>query len=280
MDLGELPAHHRRPVLAVRGREPGQRARQPAAGLEVDLGAGIGGQLAEAPGALARAPGREPLEAEPVGGQPGHGQRGGHRGRSRQRRHPDARRRGRRDQAVAGIADPRGARVGDQQDVLARLQLAQQPGGPARLHRVVVGNHAGPQLYVQAGRQPAQAPGVLGRDEPRPGELGRQPGRRVLRPADGDRGQRQYAGIVLIASRHAAQYPPVHLRAPSHLPIPLHCAAFPRRSFLALGWVRGDKHSPGSAAALWLAGESRRHRAPFDAGTRAPFDAGTVACAR
>jgi hypothetical protein len=176
VDLGEFPAHHRLPVLAVCGRELGQRARQPAGRLEKDLGAAVGGELGEAPGALARAPGRKPLEAEPVGGQPGHGQRGGHRGRPRQRRHPDARGRGRRDQAVARIADPWGARVGDQQDILARLQLAQQRRGPARLHRVVVGNHAGPQFDVQARRQPAQAAGVLGRDDGSSGELGRQPG--------------------------------------------------------------------------------------------------------
>jgi hypothetical protein len=122
--LGQLAAHHRLAVLAVRGRELGQRHRQPAAGLEVDLGAAVRGQFGEAPLALARAPGRETLETEPVGGQPGDGQRGRHRGRAGQRGDPDAGRRRGGHQPVARIADPGHARVGHQQHVLAGLQIA------------------------------------------------------------------------------------------------------------------------------------------------------------
>jgi hypothetical protein len=174
--LGELTAHHGPPVLAVRGRELGQRVRQPAAGLEVDLGAAVTGQFGEAPLAFARPPGRKPLEAEPVGGQPGDGQRGRHRGRPGQGGDPDARRRGRGDQPVARIADPGGARVGYQQDILAGLQVAQQTRGPAGLDRVVVGDDARLQRDVEAGREPAHAAGVLGRDDRGLGEFGRQPG--------------------------------------------------------------------------------------------------------
>jgi len=119
--LGELPAHHGRPVRAVRGGQFGQRHRQPAAGLEEHLRPAVLGQLGEPPGPLARAARRETLEAEPVGGQPGDGQCGGHRRRARQRGHPQAGRGRRRDQPVPGIADSGGARVGDEQDVLARL---------------------------------------------------------------------------------------------------------------------------------------------------------------
>jgi len=66
--LGEFAADHGLPVLAVRGRKLAQRDRQPAARLEVDLGAAIVGQFGEAPLALTGPPGRKPLEAEPVGG--------------------------------------------------------------------------------------------------------------------------------------------------------------------------------------------------------------------
>jgi len=174
--LGELAAGHGLPVGAVRGRELGQRVRQPAAGLEVDLGAAIVGQFGEAPLALTGPPGRKPLEAEPVGRQARDGQRGGHRGRPGQRRDPDARGRGRGDEPVARITDPGGTRVGDEQHILAGLQIVQQAGGPAGLHRVVVRDDARPQLDVQAGREPPHAPGVLGRDDRGPAEFGREPG--------------------------------------------------------------------------------------------------------
>jgi hypothetical protein len=209
VNLGQLTAHHRLAVAAVRGGQLGQRASQPAACLEVDLSAAVGRQLGEAGGTLALAAGREALEAEPVGGQTGHGQRGRHRGRTRQRRHPQARRSRRDDQPVAGITDRRGARVGDEQDVLARLQLVEQAGRPARLDRVVVGHHARLELDVQAGREPAHPPGVLGRDQGGLGELGGQPGRCVFGAADGHRRQRQQAARVSpalrfdpLASRH------------------------------------------------------------------------------
>jgi len=176
MGLGQLAAHDGPAVLAVGGRKLGQRARKPAAGLEVDLGAAVAGQFGEAPVPLALAPGRKPLEAEPVGGQPGDGQRGRHRGRARQRRHPEARRGRGGHQPVTGIADSRGARVGDEQDVLACLQVGEQAGRAARLDRVVVGDHARLELDVEAGREPAHAAGVLGRDESGLGEFRRQPG--------------------------------------------------------------------------------------------------------
>jgi hypothetical protein len=160
----------------VRGHKLAERLGQSLGRLEVHLGASVPGQVREPPAALARPPGRESLEAEPVGGQPRDGQRRRHRGRSGQRRHPDALLRGRGDEPVAGIADPRGSRVGDQQDVLARLQVIEQPGGALRLDRVIVRNQAGPQLDVQARREPAHPAGVLGRDDGGPGEFGRQPG--------------------------------------------------------------------------------------------------------
>jgi len=202
VDLGQLAAHHRLAVLAVRGRELGQRHRQPAAGLEVDLGAAVRGQFGEAPLALARAPGREPLETEPVGGQPRNGQCGRHRGRAGQRRDPDAGRRRGGHQPVARIADPGCARVGHQQHVLAGLQIAQQARGPARLDRVVVGDDARLQLDLQAGREPAHPPGVLGRDDRGPDQLGRQPRRGVVGPADRHRGQREHPGLLLVTFRH------------------------------------------------------------------------------
>ena len=215
MGLGELAAHHGRAVLAVRGGEPGQRRREPAAGLEEDLGTAVPGQLGEAPGPLALAARREPLEAEPVGGQPGDGQRRRHRGRARQGGHPQPGRGRGGDEPVAGIADPRGARVGDEQDVPAGLELAEQFGGAARLDRVVVGDDPGLQLDVQARGQPAHPAGVLGRDQAGPGELGHQPGRGVVGPADGHRGERQHATIpgsgVGVGSRHVLCVPSLAL---------------------------------------------------------------------
>jgi hypothetical protein len=166
------------------------------AGLEEDLGATVAGQLGEAPGALALAARREPLEAEPVGGQPRDGQRGRHRRRARHGGHSQAGRGRSRDEPVAGIADPRRARVGDEQDVPAGLELAEEFGGAARLDRVVVGHDPGGELDVQARGQPAHPAGVLGRDQGGPGQFGHQPRGGVLGPADGNRGQRQHAAIV------------------------------------------------------------------------------------
>jgi len=203
MGLGELAAHHRPAVLAVRGGELGQRDGHPAGGLEVDLGAGVGGKFGEATGPLALAPRREALEAEPVGGQPGDGQRGRHRGRPGQRRHPQAGRGRGRDQPVARVADGRGARVGDEQDVLARLQVLEQARRASRLDRVVIGDHPRLELDVQAGREPADPAGVLGRDQGGLSELGHQPGGRVFGPADGGRRQRQHAALVRLAPRVA-----------------------------------------------------------------------------
>jgi len=199
MGLGELAAHHRPPIPAVRGGEPGQRDGHPAAGLEVDLGAGVGGELGEAAGPLALAPGREALEAEPVGGQPGDGQRGRHRGRPGQRRHPQAGRGRGGHEPVARIADGRGACVGDEQDVLARPQVLKQARRASRLDRVVVGDDPRLELDVQAGGEPADPARVLGRDQGGLGELGRQPGGRVFGPADGGRRQRQHAALIRLA---------------------------------------------------------------------------------
>ena len=67
--------------------------------------------------ALAR---REALEAEPVGGQPGDGERGGHRGRAWHRGHPDPGRRRGGHQPVAGVADGGHPGVGDDEHVPAR----------------------------------------------------------------------------------------------------------------------------------------------------------------
>jgi len=203
MGLGELAAHHRPAVPAVRGGELGQRDGHPAAGLEVDLGAGLGGILGEAAGPLALAPGREALEAEPVGGQPGHGQRGRHRGRPGQRRHPQAGLGRGGHEPVARVADGRGARVGDEQDVLPRLQVLKQARRAPRLDRVVVGDHPRLELDVQAGGEPADPARVLGRDQGGLGELGHQPGGRVFGPAYGGRRQRQHAALVRLAPRVA-----------------------------------------------------------------------------
>jgi len=203
MGLGELAAHHRPALPAVRGGELGQRDGHPAAGLEVDLGAGLGGILGEAAGPLALAPGREALEAEPVGGQPGHGQRGRHRGRPGQRRHPQAGLGRGGHEPVARVADGRGARVGDEQDVLPRLQVLKQARRAPRLDRVVVGDHPRLELDVQAGGEPADPARVLGRDQGGLGELGHQPGGRVFGPAYGGRRQRQHAALVRLAPRVA-----------------------------------------------------------------------------
>jgi hypothetical protein len=71
--LGQLTADHRPASGPERRGQLPQGGLDPLGGLEEDQGPGLGGQLGEATAPLAALSGREPLEAEPVGGQAGHG---------------------------------------------------------------------------------------------------------------------------------------------------------------------------------------------------------------
>jgi len=159
--LGELTADDRGAVSAMRGAEFLQGLGEPARRLEEHLGAGVGGEVGEPPFPLARLAGREPLEAEPVRGQAGNRERGRDRGWPRDRGHRDPCRRGGGDQAVAGVADPWHPGIGDHEDVPARLELAHQVGGAARLDDVVVRDDAPGQPHAQRRGEAAHPAGVL-----------------------------------------------------------------------------------------------------------------------
>ena len=98
-----------------------------------------------------------------------------------------------RHQPVAGIADAGHPGVGDQQDVLAGDELGQQRRRPARFHVVVVGHDPAGQPDAERGGEPAQPPGVLGRDQAGRAESGAEPGRGIGRLADRHGRDRQRA---------------------------------------------------------------------------------------
>ena len=191
--LGQLPADHRAPPGPERRGQLTQGHPGPLAGLEEHQGAGLGGQLGEPaapPDVLGR---REALEAEPVAGQAGHGQRGGHRGRPGQHPDPGARLGRGRHQPVPGVADRGHARVRDQQHVLALAEHAEELVTAAPLDRVPVRDDPAGQLDAEGGGQPPQPPGVLRRYHGRRGEGLCEQGRRVAGPPDGHRGHRERA---------------------------------------------------------------------------------------
>lgn len=191
MRLRQLAAAHRTPVRAERRRQLGERRPHAARGVEEHHRARFGRQAREPPGPLAGPAGREPLEAEPFARQSGDGEGRRHRGRPRQRGHRDVRRGRGRGQPVAGVADTGQAGVGDQQHIPAGAQLGEQFGGPARLHRVVVGDHPGVQVDAERAGQPAQPTGVLRGDDVRGGQVRDESGRCVVDPTDGDGGDGQ-----------------------------------------------------------------------------------------
>jgi len=122
---------------------------KPPRRLEEHLGPGIGCQFREPGRALAAPARREALEAEPVRRQPGDGQRRGQGRRAGDGGDPDPGGDRRGDDPVARVADARHARVGDDQHVLARLQVLDQFSGTARLDHVVVGDHPAGDLDAQ-----------------------------------------------------------------------------------------------------------------------------------
>jgi len=195
--LGQFPADDRRAVGTVRAPELRQGRGEPARGLEEHLRASVGRQFGEPPFPLARLAWRESLEAEPVRGQAGDGERRGHRGRAWHRGNPDARRRGRGDEPVAGVADARHPGVGDHEHVLARLELGHQFRGSACLDDVVIRDHARGEPHIERRGQAAGPAGILGRYNIGDFEFRGQPGRGVLDSADGDGCKCQNAGAGL-----------------------------------------------------------------------------------
>ncbi len=96
-------------------------------------------------------------------------------------------------QPVAGVGHRGHPRVGDQQHPLAGLQRLDQLGGPAGLVGVVVGDDPAGQLDAEVARQPAQAAGVLGRDDVGCRQLADQPRRGVGGVTDRRTRQHQHA---------------------------------------------------------------------------------------
>jgi len=180
----------------VRAGQVGQRDVQPPGRLEEHLGARVLGQLGEPRVPLARLARREALEAEPVAGQPGDGERGRERGRAGDGGNPDSGGRGGGGDPVAGVADPGHPGIRHDEDVLAGLQLGDELPGPVRLDLVVIGHDAAGNRHVQVIGQPPGAAGVLSGHDVSAGQFSGQPGGRVLRPANRHGRENQRADSV------------------------------------------------------------------------------------
>ena len=130
--LGQLPAHGAATVRAERLGHRGQRRRGAVRRLEEHHRALLVAQRGQPPAALARLAGQEALEAEPVDRQPGHGQRGEHRGRAGDGGDRDAALDRGGHQPVAGVGHRRHPGVGDQQHPLAGLERLDERRGAGR----------------------------------------------------------------------------------------------------------------------------------------------------
>ena len=97
------------------------------------------------------------------------------------------------DQPVAGVADAGHAGIGHEQDIVSGGQLGEQARDALTLDVVVVRQHPACQPHAERRSEPAQAPGVFGRDHLSRRERAREPGRGVTRLADRDSRDRQRA---------------------------------------------------------------------------------------
>ena len=164
MGLGQFPAHHRAPPRAEGIRRVQQPLVETVRRLEQDHGALLRGQDRQPGAPLPRFPRQEPLEAEPVAGQPGDRERG------QDRRGPgnggdrqvmvDAR----PHEAVSRVADRGHPGIGDQHHPLPGSNHVHQLRGPGSLVALEVGHHPRLRHHTKATQQGHEAASVLSRD--------------------------------------------------------------------------------------------------------------------
>src|SRR6476661_6511282 len=159
VQLGQLAAYRGGPVGRQRGQR-GERLREPPRRLERDHGLGRTQHALQITGA----PGQEALEPPTVGGQPRGDERGGDRRRPWQHLDVEVALQARTDHAEARVGDDWRARLADQRDPRAALNLLRELHGALGLVALVVGDEARAQ-DVQALEQQACASGVLAGDE-------------------------------------------------------------------------------------------------------------------
>ena len=205
--LGEFPADRGAALVAERRAGVGEEVGQPVRSLEEHHRARFPGQLGQPPSPLTGLAWQESLEAEPVRGQPGQGQRDQHRGRAGDDADGNAGGDRGRHQAVARVGDRRHPRVADHDHRPPGQQVHQQRLGAGRLVAVEVGEHPGRALDAEPGQQGAQPPGVLGGDDVGLGQRPAQRRGRVVEVADRGSGQHQPSPVTRIARSHPCSIP-------------------------------------------------------------------------
>jgi len=195
MGLRQLPTNRSAPLGAEHLDGVAQALGQPPGRLEEHPGALFAGQRLQPAAPRGLLAGRETLEAEPVGGQPGHGQRRRHRRRPGQARHPDARLDAGHHQPVARVADGRHPGVRHRQDRGTGGQLVDQDGHPRGLVLVEQAHDPAGDPHTQRLRQRPHPAGVLGGHDVGRTESLDEAGRGVPRLAQRRGSQQQSAGI-------------------------------------------------------------------------------------
>jgi len=160
--LGQLPAHGGRAVHPERGREIIEGGHHPVRGLEEDQRAGLGGERREAGATLTGLAWQEALEAEPVAGQAGQGERGGHRARAGRGAHRDTGVEGGAYQPEPGVGDAGHATVGHHSDHLPGAERVDQFGRTPLLVALEVGDHPAADRDAQVVREPGEVRRVIG----------------------------------------------------------------------------------------------------------------------
>ena len=200
--LGQLPAHRGRAgpapkTSAIVGERRGRAVRR----LEEHHRPLLAGQRGEPAGRSPGLRGQEPLEAEPVHRQAGDRERGEHRRRARDAGDRDARLDRRGHQPVAGVGDARHAGVGDQHDPVAAEERLEQRLGAEVLVALEVGHHPAVISIPRsvASRRSRRVSSAATTSAPC--QLGREPRRGVVGPADGRRGEHEHAGRLGASDR-------------------------------------------------------------------------------
>ena len=162
VSLGQVAGKACRPVAEDLDRVT-DRSGHASRSLEHDERGLVGRDLREGGPARRRGAGQESDESERVWRQPGRGQRRCHRRGSGNADDRDAGLDRSAHQAVAGVADQRGASVADERDVLAGAEPRQQLIGAGAFVVVVVADRARPDVVVAGER--GEVPRVLGGDD-------------------------------------------------------------------------------------------------------------------
>ena len=193
VQLGELAGDHDEPIVAARRPQVVEGAQHAMGSLVDDRRTRFGGDVGEACGSLAALAGEEPLEHEPVGGEPADRERHHRRAGAGDGAHVVAGVDRRPHDALAGVGDPGRARIADDRDVSPVREDPEDVGDPAELG-VVVAHREPIGLHPRVLQQQAGAPGVLAADQPDVGEHVDRAGRQVGEVADrsGDQPERAH----------------------------------------------------------------------------------------